>query len=123
MNIDKVRSLEGIEGAEEFNVPLQFLCTNTCVVTNTSYMFKNASAFNSYLYIDTTNVSNMRHMFYNARKFNRDISNWNYQKAASNMKYFLYGATAFSKENYCKLKAISVLKYVDLGLTPPFSCK
>jgi len=46
-------------------------------VTNLSYMFANAQAFNQDIHIwNTANVSNMQSMFEAATAFNRDLSSW-----------------------------------------------
>ena len=51
---------------------------NTSNVTNMSFMFYNASAFNQDIsQWNVSNVTDMDLMFYNATEFNQDISQWN----------------------------------------------
>ncbi|MFA5625283.1 MAG: BspA family leucine-rich repeat surface protein [Bradymonadales bacterium] len=98
---------------------------DTSNVTSMRWMFHDASSFNQPVNDwNTGNVSDMSSMFYNARAFDQDISRWDYSKvsAANHFGFFLENASSFSKENFCKLKALDVLKDIRLGLETKYSC-
>jgi surface protein len=65
----------------------------TANVTNMSYMFSKASAFNQPIENwDTSNVTNMSYMFYKASAFNQPIGNWNTSKVRNMNTMFGTGA-------------------------------
>jgi surface protein len=67
------------------------------LVSDTSYMFSNATAFNQDISAwDVSNVGNMYGMFQNATSFNQDISSWNVS-SATHMYAMFSGATAFNQ--------------------------
>ena len=60
-------------------------------VTNMSYMFNGAGAFNSDISSwDVSNVTNMNNMFRNAEAFNQDLSSWDVSNV-TNMRSMFYG--------------------------------
>ena len=66
-------------------------------VTDLSYMFTNASAFNQNIGgWDTANVTDMSHMFSGANSFNQDIGIWNTANV-TNMSDMFYGAYSFNQ--------------------------
>ena len=68
----------------------------TSFITNMSYMFQNASSFNSPINTwDVSHVTNMTGMFYNATPFNQPIGSWN----VSNVQYmdYMFGTTYFNQ--------------------------
>ncbi len=70
---------------------------NTQNVTNMSYMFFIASAFNQPIgNWNTQNVTNMSSMFSSASAFNQPIGNWNTQNV-TNMYSMFNGANAFNQ--------------------------
>jgi surface protein len=80
-------------------------CTNITVVpnsipyniTNMSYMFNNAAAFNGSISTwNTSYVTDMDSLFKNALTFNKDISSWNTSNVTS-MSFMFYGASAFNQ--------------------------
>src|SRR5690554_6906056 len=82
--------------ASAFNSPIGNWDTGN--VTNMSYMFYNASAFNSPIgNWDTSNVTGMSYMFYNASAFNSPIGNWDTSNVTG-MSYMFYNASAFNQD-------------------------
>ena len=70
---------------------------NTANVTNMSYMFYDASAFNQDIGgWNTANVTNMSSMFDQAVAFNQDIGGWNTANV-TNMIGMFWGAVAFNR--------------------------
>ena len=70
---------------------------NLTGVTDMSYMFGYASAFNQNISSwDVSTVTNMQYMFYSASAFNQDISSWDVSKV-TNMQYMFYSASAFNQ--------------------------
>ncbi|NQY31395.1 MAG: DUF285 domain-containing protein, partial [Flavobacteriaceae bacterium] len=66
-------------------------------VTDMSYMFARANAFNEDISSwNTASVTDMNQMFYYALVFNGDISSWN-TSAVTNMNRMFQGATAFNQ--------------------------
>ncbi len=71
---------------------------NTSNVTDMSFMFYRAGAFNQDIgNWDTGSVTNMIGLFYNASAFNGDISGWN-SSSVTNMAYMFYLASAFDQD-------------------------
>lgn len=67
-------------------------------VTNMSYMFSGATAFNGDISgWDTPNVTTVLSMFEGATAFNQDISSWETGNV-TNMAYMFNGATAFDQD-------------------------
>jgi surface protein len=67
-------------------------------LTDMSYMFVNASAFNQDLSLwDTSNVTTMFDMFDSAYAFNGNIGSWNTSKV-TNMSYMFNYATSFNQD-------------------------
>ena len=70
----------------------------TSNVTDMSYMFQNATSFNSDISSwDVSNVTNMYGMFSSAKAFNSDISSWDTRKVTS-MSYMFVGASSFNQD-------------------------
>ena len=66
-------------------------------VTNLSYMFQGATAFNQAIGTwNTAAVTDMTYMFYNATAFNQAIGTWN-TAAVTNMYSMFFGATSFNQ--------------------------
>ena len=66
-------------------------------VTNLSYMFGEASSFNSDISTwDVSNVTNMSGLFYDANSFNQNISSWNVSKV-TNMYYMFHNCYVFNQ--------------------------
>ena len=71
---------------------------NLSGVTDMSYMFDNASAFNQDLSSwDTSSVTNMSRMFNRASAFNQDLSSWN-TSSVTNMSRMFNSASAFNQD-------------------------
>ena len=71
---------------------------NLSGVTDMSYMFDNASAFNQDLSSwDTSSVTNMSRMFNRASAFNQDLSSWN-TSSVTNMSDMFDNASAFNQD-------------------------
>ena len=62
------------QGATAFDQPLVW---DTSAVTTMALMFQGATAFNQPLAWDTSAVENMHGMFWGASAFNQDITGWN----------------------------------------------
>ena len=70
---------------------------NTSAVTDMSYMFINATAFNQPLNSwNTAAVTDMYSMFQNTTAFNQDISGWDVS-SVTDMNYMFANATAFNQ--------------------------
>ncbi|MCF6213009.1 MAG: BspA family leucine-rich repeat surface protein [Flavobacteriaceae bacterium] len=70
---------------------------NTAAVNNMNGMFYYATSFNQNIGIwNTAAVNNMSTMFTQATAFNQDLSNWNVS-SVTNMTYMFFGATAFNQ--------------------------
>ena len=70
---------------------------DTSKVTNMGYMFCLASVFNQNIGSwDTSNVTNMGYMFYNASAFNQNIGSWDTSKV-TNMGYMFCFASVFNQ--------------------------
>ncbi len=71
---------------------------NTSTVTNMESMFYGATTFNHDIGAwDTSVVTNMESMFYKATAFNQDIGAWN-TSTVTNMESMFYGATTFNHD-------------------------
>ena len=71
---------------------------NLSSVTNMSYMFSYASAFNQDISSwNVSNVTNMSYMFYGASAFNQDISSWNVSNVTTMSSMFYY-ASVFNQD-------------------------
>jgi surface protein len=85
------------QGCTVLNGPANIGSWNTAAVTNMSFMFYQATAFNQPIgNWNTAAVTNMSLMFYQATAFNQPIGNWN-TTAVTNMKFMFYQATAFNR--------------------------
>ena len=82
-------------GATAFNQPIGSWVTNN--VTHMHYMFNGATAFNQPIgsWV-TNNVMNMHYMFYRATAFNQPIGSWDTSKVTAMYSMF-EGATAFNQ--------------------------
>ena len=81
------------DGATAFNQDISSWDVSN--VTNMSGMFKNANLFNQYLNSwNVSNVTNMSYMFNNATSFNQNISNWDVGNV-TNMLDMFNNASAF----------------------------
>ena len=70
----------------------------TSNVTDMSFMFQNATSFNSDISSwDVSNVTNMRSMFNGATSFNQDISSWDVSNVTS-MSFMFSDATSFNQD-------------------------
>ena len=66
-------------------------------LTNTSYLFYNATAFNQDISSwNTSNITNMMFMFYSANVFNQNIGSWN-TSSVTNMRSMFMGAVNFNQ--------------------------
>jgi surface protein len=82
-------------GATAFNQPIGDW--NTANVINMNAMFSGASVFNRPIGSwNTIKVTNMSFMFQNALSFNQPIGNWNTPNV-TNMGYMFYNTTAFNQ--------------------------
>jgi len=71
---------------------------DTSGVTDMSYMFSGASAFNQDIGgWDTSKVTDMSYMFYNASAFNQDIGGWDTSNVTNMSGMFMY-ASAFNQD-------------------------
>jgi len=71
---------------------------NTSNITNMSYIFQNASAFNQPIGTwNTTNVTDISNMFFGATAFNQPIGTWNTANV-TNMSSVFSGASAFNQD-------------------------
>ena len=91
--------------------------TTTCTssVTDMSYMFNRAAAFNQDIGSwAVSKVTNMQSMFSAAEAFNQDISSWDVSKV-KNMTYMFYNATSFNQNlsGWCVSNIISMLSNFD----------
>ena len=84
----------------------------TTHVTDMSYMFSNATAFNSPIASwDTSEVTNMNNMFSSAYVFNQPLNSWNVS-AVTNMKQTFWVCLAFNQP----LDGWDVSKVTDMDL-------
>jgi surface protein len=84
-----------IPGDNSTLVPLNNIVTT--LMTDMSYMFQNASTFNSVISSwDVSNVLNMHIMFSGASIFNQPLNSWNVS-SVTNMGYMFTGAFAFNQ--------------------------
>ena len=85
------------------------------LVTDMSYMFFNAAAFNAPIGgWDTSHVTNMSGMFYGAAAFNADISGWD-TSAVTNMSYMFFNAAAFNPGFGAGIGAWDTASVTDMG--------
>ena len=71
---------------------------NVSSVTNMSYMFQNATAFNADVSgWNTVNVTDMSYMFYGATSFNQDVSSWD-TSSVTTMTNMFYDAISFNQD-------------------------
>lgn len=83
---------------------------NVSNITNLSFMFYNAIAFNQNISSwNTTNVVDMSYLFYNATAFNQNIGSWNTANVKSMASTF-HSATSFNQniENWITSKVITM---------------
>jgi surface protein len=60
-------------------------------VTDMSFMFYNASSFNSDIHDwNVSNITNMQCLFYNAVSFNKNINGWDLSKLKDKKEPFYY---------------------------------
>ena len=95
--------------------------TTTCTssVTDMSYMFNRADAFNQDIGSwDVSSVTNMNLMFQNADAFNQDIGSWDVSSVTS-MHSMFQNATAFNQNlsGWCVSNITSKPSYFDNGAT------
>jgi surface protein len=84
-------------GCSILNNPTNINSWNTASVTDMSYMFNSASAFNQNIGSwNTSAVTNMSNMFSNAISFNQNIGSWN-TGAVTNMTYMFSNTSAFNQ--------------------------
>jgi surface protein len=87
-------------------------------VTDMSYMFNGATAFNQDIsQWNVSNVTNMNAMFIGATAFNQDISQWNVSNVI-NMSAMFTGATAFNQDiNNWNVSNVTDMSYMFNGTT------
>ena len=95
--------------------------TTTCTssVTDMSYMFNRADAFNQDIGSwDVSSVTSMQYMFSNAWVFNQDIGSWDVSSVTS-MSYMFNFATAFNQDlkGWCVSNITSKPSNFDIGAT------
>ena len=77
--------------------PIPFNNILTSRITNMSYMFADANAFNQPIGSwDVSAVTDMRYMFTLANSFNQPLGSWNVSKVTS-MNFMFYNANAFNQ--------------------------
>ncbi|MBX2956962.1 MAG: VCBS repeat-containing protein [Cyclobacteriaceae bacterium] len=97
-NLLGVTNMAGMfAGCTNLNSPTNINTWNTAAVTNMSFMFDRASAFNQNIGAwNTAAVTTMQQMFYQASAFNQNIGSWN-TGAVTNMAVMFNEATAFNQ--------------------------
>ena len=95
-NASKVTSMKRMfDGCYAFNGGIP---TNTPLLTDTSYMFSNATAFNhtSIESLNVSNVTNMEYMFQNTNAFNKNLGSWDTGKVTSMKGMFQHPDSLFT---------------------------
>lgn len=96
------------------SVPTNFPST----VTNTSYMFQDATAFNSDISAwNVSAVTDMKMMFSNAAEFNQDISSWNITAVSGLGMQQMLSMSGMKSANYTKLLVGWSTQSVKSGVT------
>jgi len=97
-NLANATSLQFMFSAcSALNGPANIGAWDVSTITNMSYMFRNASAFNQPIGTwNTAAVTNMSGMFFNATAFNQNISTWN-TAAVTNMEGMFTFASTFNQ--------------------------
>jgi hypothetical protein len=92
---------------------------NVSAVTDMTYMFSGATAFNQPLNPswDVSAVTNMGYMFFNATSFNQSLNSWDVS-AVADMSFMFYMATAFNKPlNLWDVSAVEDMTSMFYGAT------
>ena len=94
------------------STPIPFNNIVTTLVTNMTFMFANATVFNSIISSwDVNNVTNMSNMFNTATAFNQLIGSWNVNNV-TNMRHMFYKASVFNQN----IGNWNVSNVTDMGL-------